>query len=368
MQASPKLYSIDLNKNVSEITGINPESLDLAFVVPNFHLGSSAGSMRVALDTAWHLARAFSVEPVFLTHDQANVKETNVADFLQVSPRAMVIGINRSYHFLERELNARFVSVGMNDIHSPCLQDSFDIVLSPVFNPAHLSFGAICKRKVGGADKKERVVVPYTCLPSRIFCDIATFDPFGPPKPFEPKKIMAYIRDPSMNDLFDMLAQFEKLQNENGARFLISTGPATTQSVKEQIQKALPKLKGSEYYFFDEDPGQNNNPYMTWMRLADAFVVTNDTISTLSDAATTGRPVFLAGTEVGMQMQENPYDNMNRKLQAELIRHKRLKPFTIENFLSDWKPPVVDEWKFVGGRVREIVEARRASLPTSAPI
>ncbi|MHB1220162.1 MAG: mitochondrial fission ELM1 family protein [Alphaproteobacteria bacterium] len=45
--------------------------------------------------------------------------------------------------------------------------------------------------------------------------------------------------------------------------------------------------------------GQGDNPYLGFLALADAFVVTEDSVSMISEAASTGKPVYVAALEGG---------------------------------------------------------------------
>ena len=45
--------------------------------------------------------------------------------------------------------------------------------------------------------------------------------------------------------------------------------------------------------------GQGENPYLGFLALADAFVVTEDSVSMISEAASTGKPVYVAALEGG---------------------------------------------------------------------
>lgn len=53
-------------------------------------------------------------------------------------------------------------------------------------------------------------------------------------------------------------------------------------------------LEGKKTYFWD---GMGDNPYMGFLAWADAIVVTSDSVSMLSEACTTGKPVYMIALE-----------------------------------------------------------------------
>lgn len=53
-------------------------------------------------------------------------------------------------------------------------------------------------------------------------------------------------------------------------------------------------LEGKKTYFWD---GKGENPYMGFLAWADAIVVTSDSVSMLSEACTTGKPVYMIALE-----------------------------------------------------------------------
>ena len=83
----------------------------------------------------------------------------------------------------------------------------------------------------------------------------------------------------------------------NEAGLLITTSRRTGAEVTEAIEKAL-KDSGVPYFLWTpEDMTARDNPYLAYLALADAVVVTADSVSMVSEAASAGKPVYLWGEE-----------------------------------------------------------------------
>ena len=84
------------------------------------------------------------------------------------------------------------------------------------------------------------------------------------------------------------------LENQSGS-LLISTSARTPLATATALQNALTKPN----YFHHWSKGQSENPFLAFLGLADQFVVTADSISMLSEAIATGKPVAMFDTENG---------------------------------------------------------------------
>uniref|UniRef100_A0A1J3DTN6 Mitochondrial fission protein ELM1 n=1 Tax=Noccaea caerulescens TaxID=107243 RepID=A0A1J3DTN6_NOCCA len=72
----------------------------------------------------------------------------------------------------------------------------------------------------------------------------------------------------------------------------ISFSRRTPKKVAEIIAGEL--SSNSKVYIWD---GKDPNPHLGHLALADAFIITADSISMLSEACTTGKPVYVVGAE-----------------------------------------------------------------------
>ena len=87
-------------------------------------------------------------------------------------------------------------------------------------------------------------------------------------------------------------AGLAKLANQ-GVGLLLTASRRTPADVVGVMQR---HLSSSAYYLWD---GTGENPYLGLLGLADALVVTNDSVNMLSEAAATGKPVHVFDLEGG---------------------------------------------------------------------
>ena len=84
-----------------------------------------------------------------------------------------------------------------------------------------------------------------------------------------------------------------RLSIDDGAGLAITTSRRTNNQNEAHLRLAL---CGLDNWIWD---GQGDNPYLGLLALADAIVVTADSVSMVSEACTTGKPVFVASLEGG---------------------------------------------------------------------
>tara|TARA_B100000683_G_scaffold257060_1_gene278212 strand:+ start:3677 stop:4663 length:987 start_codon:yes stop_codon:yes gene_type:complete len=98
------------------------------------------------------------------------------------------------------------------------------------------------------------------------------------------------MTDRAMTDLAEGL---QRLSGDYGAGLAIT---ASRRTGKENEARLRGGLAGTACWFWD---GQGDNPYLGLLALADAIVVTADSVSMVSDACSTGKPVYVAELEGG---------------------------------------------------------------------
>jgi len=96
--------------------------------------------------------------------------------------------------------------------------------------------------------------------------------------------------------------------------------------------------------------GNGDNPYRGWLGLADAIVVTSDSVNMATEACVSGRPVLVAHLPGGSSKFTAFHDLM------EAQGHSR----RFEGVLPDWTPLPLDETGRVADLVRARLEARAA--------
>ena len=80
------------------------------------------------------------------------------------------------------------------------------------------------------------------------------------------------------------------LAREAGGSLLVTTSARTPTASADALFTGI--AVPSENYRWDR-PGATDNPYLGFLALADAFIVTGDSISMLAEACATGRPVHI---------------------------------------------------------------------------
>lgn len=110
------------------------------------------------------------------------------------------------------------------------------------------------------------------------------------------------------------------------------TGAENTLYLREALQ-------GKKTYFWD---GRGENPYMGFLAWADAIVVTSDSVSMLSEACSTGKPVYLMALE-----------GQSRRLGAfhkSIIDKGMVRNF--EGKIEEWHYPPLDDAGLVARAIR----------------
>ncbi|MAF32189.1 MAG: hypothetical protein CMF60_08280 [Magnetococcales bacterium] len=142
------------------------------------------------------------------------------------------------------------------------------------------------------------------------------------------------------------VADLEKLAQEKDVSLLITTSRRTGPKAKALIEQ---KFKGGDHFVWD---GKGDNPYIGLLACADAVVATPDSVSMVSEAASTGKPVYIWG--VGEKMYLPKMGKFNHFYQA-LHVNGFVKPFAKvfdrdENWQQKAQP--LDDTGKVAGFVR----------------
>lgn len=88
-----------------------------------------------------------------------------------------------------------------------------------------------------------------------------------------------------------------RLARERGGALLVSTSARTGLAASQALAAAI----SVPAYHYDWDNGGSDNPYLAFLALAERIVVTADSISMISEASATGKPVLLFDIETGKQ-------------------------------------------------------------------
>jgi len=108
----------------------------------------------------------------------------------------------------------------------------------------------------------------------------------------------------------------------------------------------LERLEGLSTAIWD---GSGENPYFAYLALADAVLVTADSISMISEAAATGKPVHVLDLEGG----NAKFARFHEAMRAAGIT----RPFS--GRIESWSYSVPDDTARAGAALRELVLERR---------
>ncbi len=91
--------------------------------------------------------------------------------------------------------------------------------------------------------------------------------------------------------------QASSMANVSGGSLLVSTSARTPLNAARQLSEDI----DAPMHFYRWRPGDDINPYYGYLALADAIIVTADSISMLTEACATGKPVYMFDPGVGSQ-------------------------------------------------------------------
>ena len=105
------------------------------------------------------------------------------------------------------------------------------------------------------------------------------------------------------------------------------------------------RLKGVSASVWD---GTGDNPYFAYLALADAFLVTADSVSMISEAAATGKPVHILGLDGG----NAKFSRFHAAMQAAGVT----RPFV--GRIESWSYPILDDTARAGAALRALFLSR----------
>ncbi len=214
----------------------------------------------------------------------------------------------------------------------------FDVVVTPAHD------------RLEGANVVETLGAMHRVAPARLAADAEAFAPglADLPRPLVavllggPNKVYRWTGS-VLTRLGDDLA---RLCESEGCGLAIS---ASRRTEAEAFARLRRRLAGMPAVFWRE--GEGPNPYFGWLALADAIVVTADSVNMVSEACSTGKPVFvvpLAGGSVKF-----------RRFHARLAGSGLTRPFA--GRLECWTYQALDEPRRVAAEIAPRLAAHLAA-------
>ena len=132
-------------------------------------------------------------------------------------------------------------------------------------------------------------------------------------------------------------AKLAKLALDTGGSLLITPSRRTRPDTIEVLGRTI---KGAPHFLWD---GTGDNPYFAFLSLADAIVVTEDSVNMVTEAAGTGKPVYIQALP-GRSTRLSRFHQLMRERGAT-------RPF--EGSLESWSYAPVNDTEVVASRIRE---------------
>ncbi len=134
-----------------------------------------------------------------------------------------------------------------------------------------------------------------------------------------------------------------QLSRREGAGLLVTASRRTERDVMAILRQGL---DGRPAEIWD---GDGENPYLGYLALADAFVVTGDSVNMVCEAATTGKPVHVVQLEGGSAKF--------RRFHTALREAGITRPF--EGRLERWSYPALRDTERAAAEIRRRLDSRR---------
>jgi hypothetical protein len=134
----------------------------------------------------------------------------------------------------------------------------------------------------------------------------------------------------------DLAKNLATLTREHGVGLLVTPSRRTGQESEAFLRQQLADLPA---VIWDQT---GENPYFGYLGLADAFVVTIDSVNMVSEACSTGKPVYVVDLEGS--------DDKFRRFHRDLSEAGMTRPFVGE--LENWQYPAPDDTSRIAAEIR----------------
>jgi len=135
------------------------------------------------------------------------------------------------------------------------------------------------------------------------------------------------------------LDALEVFQHSTGASLLITPSRRTGE---DNIALMESRFKGNEKIFIYD--GKSENPYLGMLALADAIIVSNDSVNMMSEAHATGKPIYIL--PFAGHRSTKPARFAKRLISEQIAR-------TLGTVLENWHYPGAHEMAHLAAKVKE---------------
>lgn len=144
----------------------------------------------------------------------------------------------------------------------------------------------------------------------------------------------------------ELCRMLKRMQDDYGAGLMISASRRTPASVHAILEEHFTDTRDTFYW-----NGEGDNPYQAMFKFADAFIITEDSISMLSEAATTGQPVYRAH----MKGQAGKFESFFTYMEER----NTIRPFT--GTLDQWSYRPLKDAELIANVIRSELAARKTN-------
>lgn len=155
----------------------------------------------------------------------------------------------------------------------------------------------------------------------------------------------------AIDRLCDELAQMARAQEVG---LLVTTSRRTAPPARKRLAERLSGLPALLWDGEAQGPasGPGANPYLGFLALAEAIVVTADSIAMISEAAATGKPVHVFAPDGGSARFD--------RFHAAMAAHGATRPFA--GRLEHWRYPPIGDMTVAAAAVRHLLGAPAGSV------
>lgn len=141
----------------------------------------------------------------------------------------------------------------------------------------------------------------------------------------------------------ELCDQLCALQATTGASLLVTSSRRTGEANRATLRQ---RLHSPDIVLWD---GTGENPYFGLLALADAIIATSDSVSMISEACFTGKPVYVVNLDGGSRKFARFHETFRNEGYT--------RPFT-GTLDPDWQPPPLNDMPAIAAAIRQRLAAR----------
>jgi len=284
-------------------------------------LGVSADVKKISVTFPWSvLPPAFWINPLNALDSKSKdlIKEPYPPDLIIAASRIAASPVA----FLKKKLGSKLTTIFIQNPYIPL--KNFDVVIAPKHD------GLSGKNLIETEGALHNMTPEILTKEKQKWAQIL---PKDFPRPWVSILLGGNSRHHSMDlDIMEYYgAQLRHLAQRSPMSFFIT---ASRRTPKEALNAFKTSLGDTHVFVWN---GLGDNPYYGFLALADTILVTNDSVSMLSEAASIGKPLYTLNLEGGSRRLDKFYDS--------LIERDVCRPF--EGQLEPWSIKPINDMPLI---------------------